>query len=317
MVPNTFYPKASRNTLRPSDLMIGLETYWACKHAWRGAGYYYRKGDHVPPTKGGISSLTNALSLVAAWETWYLPRPQPVDPVLVTDPSAWELDAHYPDNFEQPSCPAVKPIPISMGKREGTLIGFLSPSKGNLWKLLYETMNSTIKLYWKYAHHYAVQHSLANAEYYSWEKFTEELTTVNLDDVTWSPPTEFDPRFSYYSKETDLTTPLSSEELRVTSEENEVAKTSRCSMNELPSLELRIIPEESELGARGRKKGAEEDISAPPQKGKKGSARGSSVPPGSDTARAREQAEAKKLQEQKGKGSNNRALKDQVNNQQQ
>ena len=170
VVPNTFYPKASKNTLKPSDLMIGLETYWAYKHAWRGAGYYYRKGDHVPPTKGGNSSLANALSLVAAWETWYLPRPQPVDPVLATNPSAWELDAHYPDIFEPHSFPADKPSPISMGKREGTLIGFLSPSKGNLWKLLYETMNSTIRLYWKYAHHYAVQHSLTNAEYYTWDK---------------------------------------------------------------------------------------------------------------------------------------------------
>ena len=62
VVPNTFYPRASKNTLRPSELMIGLENHWAYKHAWRGAGYYYRKGDHVPATKGGTSSLANALS---------------------------------------------------------------------------------------------------------------------------------------------------------------------------------------------------------------------------------------------------------------
>ena len=102
--------------------MIGFETYWAYKHAWRGAGYYYRKGDHVPQTKGGISSLANALSLVAVWETWYRPRSQPVDPVLITSPDAWELDAHYPDNFEQPTFPSNKSIPISMGKREATLL---------------------------------------------------------------------------------------------------------------------------------------------------------------------------------------------------
>ena len=28
VVPNTFYPKASKSTLKPSDLMIGFETYW-------------------------------------------------------------------------------------------------------------------------------------------------------------------------------------------------------------------------------------------------------------------------------------------------
>ena len=209
----------------------------------------------MPSTKGGNSSLPNALSLVAAWETWYIPRPQPVDPAIITNPSVWELDAHYLEGFEPHSFPTDKPIPLSMGKREGTLIGFLSPSKGNLWKLL---------------------------------RFTEELSTVNLDEVTWNPPTEFDPRFSYYSVETDLAASLSSEEVRETSEEKEVAKTSLYSMSEIPSLEVRINPEESELGTRGRKRGAEEDISAPPQKGKKGSSRRSSVPPGSDTARARE-----------------------------
>ena len=73
----------------------------------------------MPPTKSGTPSLANALSLVAAWETWFLPRPQPVDPVLLTNPTAWELDVHYPENFEQPTLAADKPIPISMGKRKG------------------------------------------------------------------------------------------------------------------------------------------------------------------------------------------------------
>ena len=148
-------------------------------------------------------------------------------------------------------------------------------------------MNSTIQLSWKYAHHYADQHSLTNAEYYTWEKFAEELNTVNLVEVPWSPPVEFDPGFSYYSQETDLTSQLSQGEFRATSEAKEVAKTNLYRMNELPSLEVRTIPEESELGVRRRRRGAEEDISAPPQKGKKGSARGSSVPPGSATAKAK------------------------------
>ena len=135
VVPNTFYPKASKGTLKPSDLMIGLETYWAYKHAWRGAGYYYRKGDHVPRAKGGTTSFANALSIVAAWETWYLPRPQPIDPVLIDSPDAWELDAHYPSGFEPHKFPP-KPIPISMASREANLIGYISPQKGNMWRLL-------------------------------------------------------------------------------------------------------------------------------------------------------------------------------------
>ena len=132
VVPDTFYPKASKGTLKPSDLMIGLETYWAHKHAWRGAGYYYRKGDHAPRAKGGTVSFAHALSIVAAWETWYLPRPQPIDPVLIDSPDAWELDAHYPSGFELHKFPS-KSIPISMASREANLIGYLSPQKGNMW----------------------------------------------------------------------------------------------------------------------------------------------------------------------------------------
>ena len=146
IVPNTFYPKASKGTLKPSDLMIGLETYWAYKHAWSGAGYYYCKGDHVPRAKGGTISFANALSIVAAWETWYLPRPQPIDPVLIDSPDAWELDAHYPSGFE-PHEFLSKPIPISMASREANLIGYLSPQKGNMWRLLYETSHRIIQQY--------------------------------------------------------------------------------------------------------------------------------------------------------------------------
>ena len=68
-------------------------------------------------------------------------------------------------------------------------------------------------------------------------------------------------------------------------------------------MELKLIPEESELTTRGKKRGSEGDALPPPQKGRKGSGRGPSVPPGSSTAKARERAEARKSQEMKGKGS--------------
>ena len=175
---------------------------------------------------------------MAAWETWFLPRPQPIDPVLVMDPTVWELDAHYPENCGQPTFPVGKPIPISMAKREGTLIGFLQPSKGNLWKLLYDTMNSTMQLYWKYAHRYSDQHSHTNAEYYTWEKFADDLDNLNLDEVPWTPPVDYDPRFFYYCVETDLTAQLSREDLRETMEAREFAKCSSYLLNELPTLEV-------------------------------------------------------------------------------
>ena len=76
--------------------------------------------------------------------------------------------------------------------------------------------------YWKYAHHYAIQHSHMNTEYYSWDKFVEELDSVDLSDVHWPPPKEFDSRFYYYSREVNLTELLSTDEGRETTEEKEV-----------------------------------------------------------------------------------------------
>ena len=86
-------------------------------------------------------------------------------------------------------------------------------------------------------------------------------------------PVDFDSRFSCYSTETNLTDQLSREDLRETTETQEYAKCNPYRLNELPTLEVRTIPEDSQLGFHSRQRGAEEDISTPPQKGKKGSKR--------------------------------------------
>ena len=70
VVPNTFSPKTPKITEKPGDVIDALESYWAYRHAWKGAGFCYGKGDHVPSTRMGPPSLSNALSLVATWETW-------------------------------------------------------------------------------------------------------------------------------------------------------------------------------------------------------------------------------------------------------
>ena len=103
------------------------------------------------------------------------------------NPADWELDVHYPEDFGEPTFPADKNMPISMARREGTLIGFLHPSQGNLWKLLYNTMNPTIQLYWKYAHEHSDKNSLTTEDYYSWEKFTEDFNNLDLREVPWIP----------------------------------------------------------------------------------------------------------------------------------
>ena len=99
----------------------------------------------------------------------------------------------------------------------------------------------------------------------------------------------------------NLTEELSTEEGRQTTEEKEVAKTGFFSMNEFPSLEMKLIPEDSEL-EKGRKRGLEGAMLPPPQQSRKGGSRGSSVAPGSATDLARQRAEAMNLQNVKGKG---------------
>ena len=289
VMPNTFYSKVAKGTLKPSDIMIGLETYWAFKHAWRGAGYYYRKGDHQPQIKGGAPYYANALSIVASWETWYLPRPQPIHPVLIESPDAWELDAHYPSGFGRPTFPS-KTIPVSMATREANLVGHLSPEKGNMWRLIYETSHKAIQDYWKYAHHYFIQYSHTNKEYCSWDKFNDDIS-LEVAVENWTPPKDFDPRFYYYSKDVNVTEELSTETGRKTTEEAEFAKTAFYTMNEFPSLELKLISEDTEL-ERGKKRGLEGAVQPPLQHRRQGTARVPSVPPGSSTALARERAAA-------------------------
>ena len=149
------------------------------------------------------------------------PRPQPIGPVIITKPEEG-IGCSFPGRLWTSHFPVEKDIPISVARREGVLIGYLHPAEGNLWKLLYNTMNPMIQLYWKHAHEYSARHSLTSAEYYSWEKFIED----------------HDPRFCYYPMEYHLTVELSREDLRETTDEQEYAKCNEYRLNELPKCEL-------------------------------------------------------------------------------
>ena len=91
----------------------------------------------------------------------------------------------------------------------------------------------------------------------------------------------------------------------------EVAKAGFFSMNEFPSLEMKLIPEDSEL-EKGRKRGLEGAIQLPPQQRRKGASRGSSVPPGSATDLARQRAQAMSVGKGSTKGTSKGKEKDAV-----
>ena len=110
------------------------------------------------------------------------------------------------------------------------------------------------------------------------------------------------PRFYYYSKDVNVTEELSTEMGRKTTEEAEFAKTALYTMNEFPSLELKLISEDSEL-ERGKKRGLEGAVQPPPQHRRQGTARVPSVPPGSSTAMARARAAAMNPTQPSGRGT--------------
>ena len=99
-----------------------------------------------------------------------------------------------------------------------------------------------------------------------------------------------------------MTEELSTETGRKTTEEAEFAKTAFYTMNEFPSLELKLISEDTEL-ERGKKRGLEGAVQPPPQHRRQGTARVSSVPPGSSTAMARERAAAMNPMQPPGRGT--------------
>ena len=48
--PNIAVPQINETSDAPEHIMYGVfEALWLYKHAWRGAGLYYRKGDHQVP----------------------------------------------------------------------------------------------------------------------------------------------------------------------------------------------------------------------------------------------------------------------------
>ena len=61
----------------PSNVQYTSEAYWVYKHAWRGVGAYYQKGDHIQKKRTGIHLPVEfkALRMFPDWERWITPRP--------------------------------------------------------------------------------------------------------------------------------------------------------------------------------------------------------------------------------------------------
>ena len=81
--PNIATPKITESSgkedekIQPKHVMYGIEAFWMYKHAWRGAGLYYRSGDHQVPksdTTNKPTSMYKALNMYPVWDKWLMPR---------------------------------------------------------------------------------------------------------------------------------------------------------------------------------------------------------------------------------------------------
>ena len=75
--PNCCHPRVADNGKpTPSNVQYATEAYWVYKHAWRGVGAYYQKGDHIQKKKTGNAPVEfKALRMFPDWERWITPRP--------------------------------------------------------------------------------------------------------------------------------------------------------------------------------------------------------------------------------------------------
>ena len=105
--PNTASPKIVEPSGKeddknlPKHVMYGIEAFWIYKHAWRGAGLYYRSGDHQVPkseTANKPTSMYKALSMYPVWDKWLMPRCEPIAERFYNNPKKWSISSYDDDD---------------------------------------------------------------------------------------------------------------------------------------------------------------------------------------------------------------------------
>ena len=85
--PNISIPRYQPNKQTGAKAaMNNMELMWTYRHAWRGAGLYYRKGDHVVTQESQgdkPTSMFKAMTMYPVWDKWIMPRCE-AGPVAVT-----------------------------------------------------------------------------------------------------------------------------------------------------------------------------------------------------------------------------------------
>ena len=129
----------------PKHAMYGIEAMWIYKHAWRGAGLYYRHGDHQVPkseTTNKPTSMYKALSMYPVWDKWLMPRCEPIAQRFYNDPMKWALSAYdEEDSFgELP--------PLGFARFEYRIAEELDFERGTLFKIWYGLLRKDERTFW-------------------------------------------------------------------------------------------------------------------------------------------------------------------------
>ena len=205
--PNIATPRITEPTgkeeekLQPRQAMYTIEALWLYKHAWRGAGLYYRKGDHQVPkseTTNKPSSMYKALNMYPVWDKWLMPRCEPIAERFYNDPNKWSLalyddeDCFGGDTNDLP--------PLGYVQFEYKLAEALDHRVGNLFSMWYLMLRKDEKAFWHI--------SRAKAEQkikYRWDDFIADKKAGNIPaDDQYAEVVNFDQRFHYYDKFTDV-----------------------------------------------------------------------------------------------------------------
>ena len=187
--------------------MNNMELMWIYRHAWRGAGLYYRKGDHVftQESQGDKpSAMFKAMTMYPVWDMWIMPRCDAIPERYIEDPERWNL-SKIDDVRAPPEVP-----PVGRVRWEYILLDQLSHEQGNLFRLWYEELEPHEIMFW-----HAFMHKASLKQEYRWEDHLKEPLLT-----PYEPVKDFDPRFFYYDHYQMITQDL----LQSTSIRDEEAK---------------------------------------------------------------------------------------------
>ena len=213
--PNCCHPRIARSKKpSPSNVQYANEAYWVFKHAWRGVGAYYQKGDHIQKKKTGNAPVEfKALKMFPDWERWITPRPTFLSDQLLKEAAKLEEEGvaqnrvqrhnvfeHYHEGFEAHALPNLPAVIHSF--KEYKERSNLDPNKGNLWGCFWDACGIKEKGFWEAAlAHNETYSSIDDSRIYHPITFGEEYPGYRpkADEFPTDRPKDNDPRFCYHT----------------------------------------------------------------------------------------------------------------------